>query len=113
MGGIDGKNIWGVKGVKEDNILNKYMKIINEYRIKTIEMEIQNDGSVRWEGLEIKRKNESEVRRVKDEKGIKIVINVKVMNLGLVGYDGKIGIGKISDLIEEGVDIKMVNIMEM
>ena len=104
IGGLNEGNLFQ-KTQDEDILFNTYMDIIEGYGLTRLDLDIEGGG----QGKAINVANAKALKRVQDATGVEIVLTLPVLPSGLTS----LGLGTMEAYIENGVDVKMVNIMAM
>ena len=104
IGGLNEGNFFQVTQ-DEDILYNSYMDVIQGYGLTRLDLDIEGGA----QGKQINIANAKALKRVQDETGVEIVLTLPVLPTGLTD----LGLGTFEAYVENGVDIKMVNIMAM
>ncbi len=104
VGGLNEGNLF--QATQDETVLfNTYMDIIQGYGLTRLDLDIEGNG----QGKQINAANARALKRVQDATGVEIVLTLPVLPSGLTD----LGLGTMEAYIENGVDVKMVNIMAM
>lgn len=104
IGGLNEGNFFQVTQ-DEDILFNSYMDVVQGYGLTRLDLDIEGGG----QGKQINIANAKALKRVQDATGVEIVLTLPVLPTGLTD----LGLGTLEAYIENGVDVKMVNIMAM
>ena len=104
VGGLNEGNLFQATQ-DEDVLFNTYMDIVQGYGLTRLDLDIEGNG----QGKQINIANAKALKRVQAATGVEIVLTLPVLPTGLTD----LGRGTMEAYIENGVDVKMVNIMAM
>lgn len=104
IGGLNEGNFFQVTQ-DEEILYNSYMDVIQGYGLTRLDLDIEGNA----QGKSINIANAKALKRVQDATGVEIVLTLPVLPTGLTD----LGLGTLEAYIENGVDVKMVNIMAM
>lgn len=104
IGGLNEGNFFQ-KTQDEDILYNSYMDVIQGYGLTRLDLDIEGGA----QGKQINIANAKALKRVQETTGVEIVLTLPVLPTGLTD----LGLGTLEAYVENGVDIKMVNIMAM
>lgn len=104
IGGLNEGNFFQVTQ-DEDILFNTYMDVIQGYGLTRLDLDIEGGG----QGKSLNIANAKALKRVQDATGVEIVLTLPVLPTGLTD----LGLGTLEAYIENGVEVKMVNIMAM
>ena len=104
FGGRDGIALW--QATKDVDILaNTYKDIVQGYSCTRIDLDIEGGA----QGIEDHRVNAKAMKKLQAETGVEVTLTLPVLPSGLTQTQTDV----LEIYLEEGVDIKMVNIMAM
>lgn len=104
IGGLNEGNFFQVTQ-DEEVLFNSYMDVIQGYGLTRLDLDIEGGGQGKQKNIA----NAKALKRVQDATGVEIVLTLPVLPSGLTD----LGLGTMEAYIENGVDVKMVNIMAM
>lgn len=89
----------------EDILFNSYMDVVHGYGLTRLDLDIEGGA----QGKAVNTANAKALKRVQEATGVEIVLTLPVLPTGLTD----LGLGTFEAYIENGVNVKMVNIMAM
>lgn len=104
LGGLNGTSFWQVTQ-DVDVLYDTYMEIVTGYGLTQLDLDIEGSA----QNLQQNIANAKAIKKLQDATGVKIILTVPVMPFGLT-IDGT---NLVDAYLNEGVDIKLVNIMAM
>lgn len=104
IGGLNEGNFFQVTQ-DEDILFNSYMDVVQGYGLTRLDLDIEGGGQGKAQNIA----NAKALKRVQDATGVEIVLTLPVLPTGLTD----LGLGTFEAYVENGVDVKMVNIMAM
>lgn len=104
IGGLNEGNFFQVTQ-DEEILFNTYMDVIQGYGLTRLDLDIEGGG----QGKSLNIANAKALKRVQDATGVEIVLTLPVLPTGLTD----LGLGTLEAYVENGVEVKMVNIMAM
>ncbi len=105
IGGLNERNFFQAT-TDIDVLTNTYIHIIDGFNLTRIDLDIEGSS----QGYNINKNNAIALKRVQQLTNVEIVLTLPVLPTGLTT---NLGLSTLEVYIEEGVDIKAVNIMAM
>lgn len=105
IGGLNERNFYQYT-TDLDVLVNTYIEIIDGFNLTRIDLDIEGGA----QGYDMNLLNAQAMKIVQEKTGVEVVLTLPVLPTGLTEY---LGLPTLQVYLDEGVDVKAVNIMAM